>query len=105
MGYKPPPQPPRSNDTQFHRFFPSIVFWASEIERQNDNDGAWIMVRFRRRLGQEHMEENLAIFDFELTDDEVKKLSDISQSMTGHLDLQSRIFFKCFFFGGGRVGG
>ena len=51
------------------------------------------------------MEENLAIFDFELTDDEVKKLSDISQSMTGHLDLQSRIFFKCFFFGGVRVGG
>ena len=34
------------------------------------------------------MEENLAIFDFELTDDEVKKLSDISQSMTGPSALQ-----------------
>lgn len=34
------------------------------------------------------MEENLAIFDFELTDDEVKKLSDISQSMTGSSALQ-----------------
>eukprot|EP00434_Breviolum_minutum_P041499 symbB.v1.2.036914.t1/scaffold5324.1/size28421/1 len=46
------------------------------------------------------MEENLAIFDFELTDDEVKKLSDISQSMTGKLSAAADIFIPV----GGAVG-
>ena len=61
------------------------MFFGQFFERQNDLPDA---SRLHHTACQEHMEENLAIFDFELTDDEVKKLSDISQSMTGSSALQ-----------------
>eukprot|EP00435_Cladocopium_sp_Y103_P039352 s553_g10.t1 len=50
---------------------------------------------------KEHMEENLNIFDFELSQEEVNKLSDISQSMTGKLSAAADIVIPV----GGAVGG
>lgn len=83
---------------------------CEEIGQKYGKSAAQVALRWILQTGatfttqskkKEHMEENLNIFDFELSQEEVNKLSDISQSMTGKLSAAADIIIPV----GGAVGG